>query len=80
MQRGHKVDLHEQETFISYLDLAAGMIEAAKDSSNQYDMKDVTVRNTNGSARFPPTLPFLAFVGILRHFFPWLHPFLPLLG
>ena len=79
-QRGHRLDLQEQETFVSYLDLAAGMVEAAEDPNNRYDMMDVSVNNTGGSARMNPTLPLLFLVGILRHFFPWLHPYLPLLG
>ncbi|KAK9327444.1 hypothetical protein V1520DRAFT_393870 [Lipomyces starkeyi] len=69
-----------QETFVSYLDLSAAMVEAADDPDNRYDMKDVTVHNTAGSAKFPVWLPPLAFCGIRRHFFPWLHPYLPLLG
>ena len=79
-QRGHKLDFDEQETFISYLDLAGAMIEAGEDPDGRYDMRDVTVHNTGGSARFPPTLPLLFLFGIMRHFFPWLHPYLPLLG
>lgn len=79
-QRGHKLDLEVQETFVSYLDLAAAMIEAADEPNNRYDMKDVTVHNTGGSARMSPMLPLLVLVGMLRHFFPWLHPYLPLLG
>ena len=79
-QRGHKLNLVEQDTFVSYLDLAAGMVEAAEDPDSRYDMKDVSVQNTGGSAKTPPMLPLLAFCGILRHFFPWLHPYLPLLG
>lgn len=79
-QRGHKLDLNQQETFVSYLDLAAGMVEAAEDPEGRYDMKDVTVNNIGGSARFPKRLPLLAVCGILRHYFPWLHPYLPMLG
>ena len=79
-RRGHRLDFDEQQTFVSYLDLAAGMVEAAEDPDNRYDMKDVSVNNIGGSAKFPPMLPLLFIVGILRHFFPWLHPYLPLLG
>ncbi|KAG8161369.1 hypothetical protein KVR01_009633 [Diaporthe batatas] len=79
-QRGHKLNLKEQETFVSYLDLAAAMIEAADDPEGRYDMRDVSVNNVGGSARFPKKLPLQALFGILRHFFPFLHPFLPMLG
>ena len=80
VRRGHRLDLDEQQTFVSYLDLAAGMVEAAEDPENRYDMKDVSVNNIGGSAKIPPLLPLLFIVGILRHFFPWMHPYLPLLG
>ena len=79
-RRGHRLDLDKQETFVSYLDLAAGMVDAAEDPEDRYDMKDVSVNNIGGSAKFPPLLPLLFIVGILRHFFPWLYPYLPLLG
>ncbi|KAK5633965.1 hypothetical protein RRF57_009679 [Xylaria bambusicola] len=80
IQRGHCLNLQEQETFVSYLDLAAAMIEAANDPDGRYDMRDVSVNNLTGSAKFPKSLPLLAFCGLLRHYFPWLHPYLPLLG
>ncbi|KAI8944904.1 hypothetical protein F4801DRAFT_584934 [Xylaria longipes] len=80
VQHGHRLNLREQETFVSYLDLAAAMIEAADDPDGRYDMRDVSVNNVDGSAKFPKTLPLLAVCGLLRHYFPWLHPYLPLLG
>ncbi|KAK2615095.1 hypothetical protein N8I77_001871 [Diaporthe amygdali] len=79
-QRGHRLNLTTQETFVSYLDLAAAMVEATDDPENRYDMRDVSVNNVGGSAKFPKKLPLLAFYGILRHYFPWLHPYLPMLG
>ncbi|KAI1267864.1 hypothetical protein F5Y18DRAFT_272813 [Xylariaceae sp. FL1019] len=80
VQRGYKLSLKEQDTFISYLDLAAAMLEIADDQDGQYDMRDVTVKNVAGSAKFPKTLPLLAICGLLRHYCPWLHPYLPLFG
>ncbi|KAK2767082.1 hypothetical protein FQN54_006401 [Arachnomyces sp. PD_36] len=79
-QRGHKLDLYQQETFVSYLDLAAAMVEAADEDDNRYDMKDVTVQNVAGSARFPFKLPIMVISGVLSHFFPSLYPYLPQLG
>lgn len=79
-QRGHKLSLDEQESFISYYDLAAAMIEAGDDPSGLYDMKNVGVVNTGGSAKFPRGTPLCILVGLLRHFFPWLHPYLPSTG
>jgi len=76
-QRGHKLDLHHDETFISYLDLAAAMIEAADDVDGRYNMKNVSVINTNGSARFPLGTPLCILTGLLRYYCPLLHPYLP---
>lgn len=78
IQRGHALSLTDEESPLSYLDLAAAMIEAADDESGSYDMKDVSVINTNGKAKFPTGTPMCIFMGLLRHFFPFLHPYLPL--
>lgn len=75
-QRGHKLSLDDQESFISYMDLAAAMIEAADDPDGRYDMKNVGVVNTGGGAKFPRGTPLCIIVGLLRHFFPALHPYL----
>jgi putative NADH-flavin reductase len=79
-QRGHKLSLDKQESFISYLDLAAAMIEAADDADGQYDFKNVGVVNTGGKAKFPRGTPMCITVGLLRHFFPWMHSYLPSTG
>ncbi|KAH8698800.1 putative NAD-dependent epimerase/dehydratase [Talaromyces proteolyticus] len=76
-QRGHKLDLDHEETFVSYLDLAAAMIEAADNVDDRYDMKNVGVVNTNGGARFPSGTPLCILTGLLRYYFPFLHPYLP---
>ncbi|KAL4968750.1 uncharacterized protein BDV14DRAFT_211329 [Aspergillus stella-maris] len=41
VQRGHKLDFDEQESFISYLDLAAAMLEAADDEGGLYEGRNV---------------------------------------
>jgi len=79
-QRGHKLSLDEEESFIAYLDLAAAMVEAADDEDGCYDMKNVSVVNTEGGAAFPRGTPACILYGLLRHFFPWLHPYLPSSG
>jgi putative NADH-flavin reductase len=78
--RGHKLNLHQQETFISYMDLAGAMIEAGSDPEGRYDMKNVSVNNVGGSAKMPSSLPLLCLTGLMRWAFPWLHPYLPLYG
>lgn len=79
-QRGHKLDFDEQESFIAYLDLAAAMVEAADDVTDRYDMKNVSVVNAGGSASFPWGTPLCILYGLLRHYFPSLHPYLPSSG
>ncbi|KAA8648081.1 hypothetical protein EYZ11_007062 [Aspergillus tanneri] len=79
-QRGHQLSLDTQESFISYLDLAAAMIEAADDPDGRYDFQNVSVVNTGGKAKFPRGTPLCIVVGLLRHFFPSLHPYLPSTG
>ncbi|KAH8707558.1 putative toxin biosynthesis protein [Phaeosphaeriaceae sp. PMI808] len=80
VQRGHALSFAEDKSPLSYLDLAAGMIEAVDDAEGRYDMKNVDVMYTNGEAKFPKGAPWCMFMGVLRHYFPFLHPFLPLTG
>ncbi|KAK2594647.1 hypothetical protein QQS21_007623 [Conoideocrella luteorostrata] len=77
-QRGHILSLDEQESPVSYLDLAAAMIEAVNDENGNYDLKNISVLNANGKAKFPAGTPLCILVGLLRHFFPFLHHYLPL--
>jgi len=76
-QRGHKLDFDEHESFVAYLDIAAAMVEAADDPDGKYDMRNVGVVNANGGAAFPKGVPITIFVGLLRHYFPFLHNYLP---
>lgn len=80
--RGHRLTLDEDESFVSYLDLAAGMIEAADDEEGRYDGRNVCVVNkTRGvGAKFPRGTPLCILMGLVRHFFPSLHPYLPSTG
>ena len=79
-QRGHALSLTEEDSPLSYLDLAAGMIEAADDPDGGYDGRNVSVINTGGRARFPLGTPWCIFIGLLSHYFPALHPYLPSTG
>ncbi|KAH7303310.1 putative NAD-dependent epimerase/dehydratase [Stachybotrys elegans] len=82
ISRGHQLTLHEEESFISYLDLSAAMIEAADDGEGRYDEKNVGVVNGKRGvgAKFPRGTPLCITVGLLRHYFPWLHSYLPSTG
>ncbi|KAJ5431577.1 hypothetical protein N7445_009309 [Penicillium cf. griseofulvum] len=78
IQRGHELSFTDSDHGpVSYLDLAAAMIEAADDTQGRYDSKSVSVVNTNGQAKFPAGTPKCILVGLARHFFPSLHPYLP---
>ena len=79
-QRGHALSLTEEDGPLSYLDLAAGMVEAVDDEEGRYDMLNVSIVNANGKAKFPAGTPMCILTGLLRHFFPFLHPYLPSTG
>lgn len=79
-QRGHALSLTDEESPVSYRDLAAAMIEAADDGDGRYDMQNVSVINTNGRAKFPTGTPMCILMGLLRHFFPFMHRYLPSTG
>jgi nucleoside-diphosphate-sugar epimerase len=77
-QRGHALNLNDQdENPLSYLDLAAGMIEAAEDTQGRYDGKNVSVVNTGGQAKFPPGTLTCIFIGLLLYYFPWMYRYMP---
>ncbi|KAF2844832.1 putative NAD-dependent epimerase/dehydratase [Plenodomus tracheiphilus IPT5] len=82
VSRGHRLTLDEEESFISYLDLSAGMIEAVQDPENRYCGRNVGVVNAKRGvgAKFPSGTPKCILMGLMRHFFPWLHPYLPTTG
>ncbi|ROT34554.1 putative NAD-dependent epimerase/dehydratase [Sodiomyces alkalinus F11] len=82
IQRGHQLNFDEEESFISYLDLSAAMIEAADDEQGQYDNRNVSVVNKKRGqgAKFPRGTPKCIMVGLCRHFFPFAHNWLPKTG
>ncbi|KAK3370058.1 putative NAD-dependent epimerase/dehydratase [Podospora didyma] len=80
--RGHRLTLDEEDSFLSYLDLSAGMIEAVQDEEGRYDGRNVGVVNAKKGhgAKFPKGTPLCILVGLLRHYFPWMHGYLPATG
>jgi nucleoside-diphosphate-sugar epimerase len=79
-QRGHALSLTEEGSPLSYLDLAAAMVEAVDDPDGRYDMQNVSVVNTAGPAKFPTGTPMCILMGLISHFFPFLHGYLPSTG
>ena len=82
ISRGHRLTLDEEESFISYLDLSAGMIEAAEDNVGRYEGRNVCVVNQKrgAGAKLPRGTPLCILMGLARHFLPFLHPYLPSTG
>ena len=74
VQKGHKLCLDkmaEGSPFVSYLDLAAGMIEIAKSPS--YAWMGVSVVATGKNTKFEPKAPPQILRGLVWHFAPWLY-------
>ncbi|KAL4789037.1 Averufin oxidase A [Aspergillus venezuelensis] len=75
-RRGHEVRLDRAHTPLSFLDLAAGMVEIAEADDNRYHMENVSVVPTSKQVRFPWDGVYYAFTGLLFHFFPWTYRYL----
>lgn len=73
VQRGHELSTERDHTFISYLDLAAGMVEVADAEGEKWDMANVSVVPAGGNrgAGFEWMAPVNLVKGLLCHFFPW---------
>ncbi|KAK3681353.1 NAD-dependent epimerase [Podospora appendiculata] len=50
VRRGHALSLTDQDSPVSYLDLAAAMVDVADDAEGRWDGKNVSVVNTHGAA------------------------------
>jgi len=74
-QSGHQISTETAKTPLSYLDLAAGMIEVA-DADGEYDMKNVSVLPTGDDVPFPWPGVYFAFTGLLFHFMPWTYRYI----
>jgi hypothetical protein len=71
VQKGQALSLDRCSTFVSYLDLAAGMIEIAE--SGEHNWKGVCVMATSEKVRFEPKAPLQVARGLVWHFAPWLY-------
>jgi oxidoreductase AflX len=75
-QGGHEISMVTAKTPLSFLDLAAGMVEVAESDNGQYDMKNVSVLATAKDVVFPWDGIYFAFTGLLYHFMPWTYRYL----
>ncbi|TKA81842.1 hypothetical protein B0A49_01072 [Cryomyces minteri] len=75
-QKGHVLSVERQKTFLSFLDLAAGMVEVADTEGEQFDWVGVSVLPTAKDVKTEWMVPVTLMKGILVHFFPWMYRFL----
>lgn len=68
-QRGHKLSLDHQKTFISYLDVAAGMIELAQPGT--HDWMGVSIVPTSPDVKIERNAPGQLLRGLVWHVAPW---------
>lgn len=77
IQQGHELSTERQQTFISFLDLAAGMIEVA-DSGGEWEGKHVSVILSKGrKAKFEWGVPVMLEKRVICYYCPWLYGWLP---
>jgi putative NADH-flavin reductase len=75
-QKGHMLSTETQQTFLSFLDLAAGMVEVADTEGDKWDMKNVSVLPTAKDVKFEWMAPINLVKGLLCHFFSSAYLFL----
>jgi putative NADH-flavin reductase len=78
VQAGHEVvaDRH-QEGFVSYLDVAAAMIEVADHEGGRWEGRNVSLVLKNGrKARVEWWAPWILGKGLVLHYFPWVYGWL----
>jgi len=75
-QQGHKLSTDRQQTFLSFLDLAGGMVEVAEEDDDYWEMKNVSVLPTAKDVKIEWWVPWYMAKGLLFHFCPGLYPYL----
>ena len=71
VQKGHRLSVDSVSDMVSYLDLAAGMIEIAE--SGTYSWMGVSVVATAKDVRFETNAPPQLLRGLVWHLAPWLY-------
>ncbi|KAH0284075.1 monooxygenase/oxidase [Aureobasidium namibiae CBS 147.97] len=75
VQKGHKLTMQAPRGVVSFMDLAAAMVEVA-DAGDEYEWKAVSVNPVASDVAFPwQNVPSLV-KGLLYHFFPWAYAWL----
>ncbi|MCJ1230313.1 hypothetical protein MMC12_006985 [Toensbergia leucococca] len=78
VQQGHELSLDNQKSFLSYPDLAAGMIEMAEKGG--YDWDGVCVIPKGDKTRINYRVPIIFAEGLLWHYIPWLYSVCKMVG
>ena len=74
-QHGHVLSTERTgQSFMSFLDLAAGMVEVADADDDKWNTKNVGVLPASPGTKFEWKVPYFLFKGLLWHFFPGLYP------
>ncbi len=74
-QGGHEISTTTAKTPLSFLDLAAGMVEIADDEKGRYHMKSVSVLPTAEKVAFPWDCVYFVITGLLYHYLPWTYQY-----
>lgn len=77
---GYSLSLTEARGPLSYTDLAAAMVETVNDLDGVYSMQNVGILSLKGAPSFPRRTILTLLLGLLRHYLPFSHPYLPQTG
>ncbi|KAF2832488.1 NAD(P)-binding protein [Ophiobolus disseminans] len=76
VQRGHELCTTRQQTFVSFLDVAAAMIEVADEEGDRWDGQNVSLVLKGGQkAKMEWWAPVVLGKGLILHFFPWMYAY-----
>ena len=74
--KGHILSTERQQTFLSYADLAAGMVEVADADDDKWDLKNVSVLPAAPGTRVEWRIPYFFLVGMLYWYLPFTYTYL----
>ena len=72
-QKGHELSLDRQQTFLGFLDMAAGMVEIADTEGDAWRGKNVSVLPTSPNVKIEWWVPWFLVKGLICTFFPGLY-------
>ena len=72
-QKGHKLSTERQQTFLGWLDLAAGMVEVAEEESEVWRGREVSVLPVAEDVPIEWRVPIWMVMGFVLTYFPWVY-------